>query len=140
MYHPDKSLLALGIRQPWIELILRGIKSIEVRSVETSVRGTIYLYSSTRLAEGVPAEDAAARAMLACAELPLGLIVGTVEIVDCRPCTPQDSPSAQLPAGLLQGKQAWVLANPRRLSDPIRPRFRPYGIWFYPFQRKNGSL
>ena len=33
---------ALGIKQPWVELILRGIKTLEIRSLATNVRGPIY--------------------------------------------------------------------------------------------------
>jgi hypothetical protein len=45
-FHPDAETVALGVRQPWIELILRGVKTIEVRSQDTRIRGTIYLYAS----------------------------------------------------------------------------------------------
>ena len=44
--HPDPNLIALGIRQPWAELILRGVKTIEVRSRDTDVRGPIYIYAT----------------------------------------------------------------------------------------------
>ena len=37
---------ALTIRQPWAKLILRGIKTIEVRSRLTRVRGRVYIYAS----------------------------------------------------------------------------------------------
>jgi len=40
--------IALGIQQPWVELILRGVKTLEIRSQPTRQRGTIYLYASKR--------------------------------------------------------------------------------------------
>jgi hypothetical protein len=33
---------------------------------------------------------------------------------------------------------AWCLQRPQRLAEPLAPRFLPYGVWFYPFQRKGG--
>jgi hypothetical protein len=135
----DKNMLALGIRQPWAELILRGIKTVEVRTVDTAVDRTIYIYSSRKLAEGEAAVQAACRHELEIGGLPTGVIVGTVDVVDCRPCTSDDSHLALVPNELLTGKKAWVLANPKRLDEPIKPRFLPYGIWFYPFQRRNGA-
>lgn len=56
--HPDHELIALGVRQPWAELILRGVKTIEVRTVDTRQRGTIYLYASKKFTDH-PAATAA---------------------------------------------------------------------------------
>ena len=137
--HPDRELIALGIRQPWAELILRGVKTIEVRSLPTRVRGPIYLYTSQKLADIPAALDAQQRHGLEVEALTLGRIVGTVEIVDSRSCTPEDARASCVPAALLRGRNAWVLANPRRLDEPLRPRFLPYGVWFYPFRRRNGA-
>jgi len=132
----DPDRIALGIRQPWGELILRGIKTIEVRSLETNVRGPIYLYASRTIAAIPAAQQMAARHALPVAELPTGVLIGSVEIVDCRRCTSDDAAGACVPASLLQDRFAWSLANPRRLADPQRPRFLPYGVWFYPFRRR----
>jgi hypothetical protein len=137
--HPDKDLIALGVRQPWAELILRGIKTIEVRSLPTSVRGPIYLYTSKVLADGPAPKVAAERHRIDVDDLPRGFLVGTVEISDCRPCLPRDAGDACLPADLVHGKLGWRLTNPRRLDTPLTVRFLPYGVWFYPFQRKGGG-
>jgi hypothetical protein len=137
--HPDKELIALGIRQPWAELILRGIKTIEVRSLPTSIRGPIYVYASKRIADTEPARAAATRHKVDVDVLPRGVLVGTVEIVDCRVCIPSDSEAACLPSELLKGKQGWRLANPQRLETPLKVRFLPYGVWFYPFKRKKSG-
>ncbi len=136
---PDPHLIALGIQQPWAELILRGVKTIEVRSQPTQVRGTIYLYASKRTS---PLPDAAAmvtREQLELEALPKGLLVGTVEVVGCRPCVSVDSLAACVSAELLQGRFAWQFAHPRRLPKPLAVRFLPYGVWFYPFKRKHES-
>jgi hypothetical protein len=135
----DPDQMALGIRQPWAELILRGIKTIEVRTLETKVRGPIYVYAS-RAPANTPAAIAAARTHGINREnLPLGLLVGAVDIIDCRPCTRQDTTVACVPASILRDRWAWVLAIPRRMDIPVRPRFLPYGVWFYPFRRRNAE-
>ncbi|MBX3438465.1 MAG: ASCH domain-containing protein [Planctomycetaceae bacterium] len=138
--HPDRDLIALGIRQPWAELILRGIKSIEVRSLPTNVRGTIYLYAGQHFADIPHADIMVAQHGLDADRLPRSLILGTVDIVDCRPCATADATAACVPASMLEGKYGWRLTNPVRLDEPFKPRFLPYGVWFYPFKRRNGSM
>jgi len=136
----DRSLPALGIRQPWVELILRGIKTIEVRVVPTNVRGPIYLYASRTPGEGENVERAVRTHGIDVHSLPRGLLVGTVDLVDCRLCTPLDVKAACVPADFVRNRYGWVLANPRRLQELLKPRFLPYGIWFYPFVRRNGAV
>lgn len=134
--HPDKTLIALGVQQPWAELILRGVKTLEVRSQATRVRGTIYLYASRRFSALEAAGEMAQTHGLDVESLPRGVLVGTVDIVDCRPCTSADAHAAGVPADLLINRQAWVLDRAERLPRPLPVRFLPYGVWFYPFHRK----
>jgi len=134
--HPDKSLPALGIRQPWAELILRGIKTIELRSSRTKIRGPIYVYASKKLATTPHAIEAAERAGIDTAVLPTGTLIGTVEIVDSFPASQKHAAAACIPASLIKGKFGWELADPQRLKTPIEPEYLPYGVWFYPFVRK----
>jgi hypothetical protein len=137
--HPDPSLIALGIQQPWAELILRGIKTIEVRSQATQIRGPIYLYTSKRCSMFDAAIAASLQHGLKLETLPKGVLVGTVEIVASRPCMRQDAAAACVSPELLKDRQAWVLARPHRLPQPLEVRFLPYGVWFYPFQRRNAQ-
>lgn len=132
----DRTRIALGIQQPWAELILRGVKTIEVRSQPTQVRGTIYLYTSKRPSPLEAAYLAAEQHQLDVSALPTGLLVGTIDVLDSRPCVPQDVQASCVPADLLVNRQAWILGHPRRFSSPQTVRFLPYGVWFYPFQRK----
>ena len=132
----DRDRIALGVRYPWAELILRGIKTIEVRTLPTRVRGPIYLYSSQTIADTPVAQRLSEQHQIHGEALPQGRLIGSVEIIDCRPGGPQDAAGACLPASALAGKFAWELAHPRRLSEPVRPRFLPYGVWFYPFRRR----
>lgn len=133
--HPDQSLLALGIRQPWAELILLGHKTIEVRRTSVRHRGPIYIYAAKQLAS-IPAATAAAEQWnLEVDQLPRGMVVGTVEIRDVRePELPEDEAAACVPASLLAGHLCWELAEPIRLSRPLKPKYLPSGIWFYPFR------
>jgi hypothetical protein len=138
-FRPDPGVIALGVRQPWVELILRGVKTIEVRSTDTRVRGTIYLYASKKFSELPAALDAAREHELDGAALPTGLLVGSVEISQTRPARPHDSAVACVPAALLKAQFAWELRNPVRFPRPLPVRFLPYGVWFYPFRRRHTS-
>ena len=131
-------MLALGIRQPWAELILLGHKTIEVRSTSVRHRGPIYIYAAKQLARIPAANAAAAKWNLEVDQLPRGMVVGTVEIRDVRePELPDDEAAASVPASLLAGKLCWDLANPVRLSKPLTPKYLPSGIWFYPFRPRS---
>jgi hypothetical protein len=129
--------IALGVQQPWAELILRGVKTVEIRSQDTRIRGRIFLYASKRVSALSAAADAAARHGIDDVEdLPRGVLVGTVEIVDSQPAQAADADAACVPADVLAGRFGWRLAAPVRLPQPLTPTFLPYGVWFYPFRRR----
>jgi len=133
--NPDPSLIALGIQQPWAELILRGIKTIEVRRVPTQIRGTIYLYASKRLSSLDAARQMLNDELINAADLPFGLLVGTVDIVECRPSRQADAASACVPESYFNQTYSWVLENARRCPEPLPVRYVPFGMWFYPYRR-----
>lgn len=133
---PDKERIALAIQQPWAELILQGKKTIEIRSTMTNQRGRIYVYASRKPSQLPCALVAAAEHHLEIEQLPKGVILGTVELIDARPATAADAVAACVTPELLVNRQAWILQHPARLPQELSPRFLPYGIWFYPFQRK----
>ena len=137
--HPDQNMVALGIRQPWVELILRGIKTIEVRSWQTVKRGPIYLYASKKVAGTQAATAAIEKYGLDLDSLPRGVLVGSVELVDSKACQAGDTKAACVPKSLLKDHFAWRLQNPQRLAEPLTVRFLPYGVWFYPFKRRNAQ-
>lgn len=114
------TMRALSIRQPWVEEIMRGSKAIEYRSVSTNIRGTIYIYAG--LGRYPKAEEASLVEDIGydIDDLPRGLIVGTVDIVDC----------VQNEA---EGDFEWSLANPKRLKKFLKPTSRPNPVWFFPF-------
>ena len=137
VHDPDPDLIALGIRQPWAELILRGVKTVEIRSQDTNVRGPVYLYVSKKISDHPAALAAIEAHELDVDSLPFGLLVGTVEIHETRPARSVDASAACVAARSLAGYYGWHLRHPVRLPEPLPVRFLPYGVWFYPFKRRN---
>lgn len=113
-------MIALSVRQPYAELILRGEKRIEYRKVPTNFPKRVYIYAALR----PRSTDAFAIADAAPGDLPTGVIVGTVEIVDCRKTR--------------RGYE-WDLARPARAKRKLKPRRKPQPVWFYPFGSEKGS-
>lgn len=112
-----RRIRAISIKQPFAELIMRGKKRLEYRSLPTRVRGRVYVYASLK-----PHRNAEWQEMMLRPEgVPRGLIIGTVEIVGCQ--------------RLRAGKYAWELSAPRRLRKPLAPKAHPQPVWFYPFGR-----
>jgi hypothetical protein len=144
---------ALSIRQPYVELILRGIKTAEFRSRRTHILGErFYLYAAKGparrrgvdpVAEGmriwsddlaVPGRERGTTppdwmmelaAELILGKLPTGLIVGTATIRECR--------AHDDDGGAGRGLFAWHLADVERLATPIKPERHPQPAWWRPF-------
>jgi hypothetical protein len=72
---------AISIRQPFVELILRGKKKEEYRTKPARLRERVWLYASQRPHEWKPGWRAVGKQP---GELPTGKIVGSVEIVGCK--------------------------------------------------------
>ena len=106
---------ALSIRHPWVDLILSGAKTVEIRAWATRYRGPLLLHAGSQF--GIAERDMAARLRVALPDAEArGAIVGLAELVDCRPVLRQDWKKACLPP--LEGKLwAWVLEDAR----PIGP-------------------
>ena len=79
---------AISIKQPFVEQILNDTKRREFRTVPTNIRERVYLYAALK---GRPAEDPCWRKLPKTGkQLPVGKIVGSVEIVDCIKRGPND--------------------------------------------------
>jgi hypothetical protein len=132
---------ALSIRQPFAELILRGLKTIEYRSRPTRIIGErFYIYAArgpqgtkARRHEGTKAitadnivvpREKLPQWMYELAELfilndlPRGVLVGTAKISRC------DGES---------GDYNWHLTDVQRLEHPRKPKNHPQPAWFIPF-------
>lgn len=109
---------ALNIRQPYAEQIMRGTKRVEYRTQPTKVRERVYIYASL-----TPGDELEFKRMKAQpGDFPVGVLVGTVELVDC---TGQP------------GDYQWHLRRPVRLPEPLRPARHPQPTWFFPFERSD---
>lgn len=124
---------ALTIKQPWASLIALGLKNIENRTWKTNYRGRILIHAASKpVKEGW---DALNEMQLAKTfgskdklygdnnELPMGAIVGSVEIVDCV----QSHPSIWAEEGVWN----WVLANPVLFDEPIIGVKGKLSFWEY---------
>ncbi|MFO1004407.1 MAG: ASCH domain-containing protein [Planctomycetaceae bacterium] len=127
---------AFGIQQPWAELILSGIKTIEIRTLTVLPGGPFYLYASKQVSKSAYAIEAAMRAGLELENLPRGVLIGTCYVQECRPATPEDVTAACVPEEVLRGKQAWILGSVSRLESPQPILNPPFGMWFYPFAQR----
>lgn len=109
----DVATMAISIRQPYAELILRGIKTTEFRSKPTKRRGRVFIYAA-----GTPGPDAVwEEHRLARGTLPTGVIVGVIDIMTC----------VSVGDGF-----GYRLAHPTRV-EARAPRAHPQPTWFRPF-------
>jgi hypothetical protein len=107
---------AISIRQPFVELILRGDKTEEYRSRPTHIRERVYLYASL---QPYPGAEEWAKVRGEPGDLPVGLILGSVEIADCR-------------GDAETGGYAYVLRDPVRLVEPLKPVNQPQPVFWHP--------
>ena len=111
----DKAKMrTLSVRQPFAEQIMAGDKRIEYRSLRTHIRGRVYIYACKAPGDADSYEEAGFEVE----DLPRGVLVGTVELVDC---TGED------------GEFEWHLAEPRRLRPPLAVVGMPQPVFFWPF-------
>jgi hypothetical protein len=108
---------AFSVNQPFAEQIMLGEKKFEYRSVKTKKRTRVYVYASMR--NDLHAYEKIKREP---GDFPNGVIVETVEIVDCTANS--------------GGGYKWHLANPKRLAEPIKPDNKGQPVWFIPFVKR----
>jgi hypothetical protein len=101
---------ALSVKQPWASLIMSGRKTLEIRGVAIKYRGPLAICSSQ-----LP--DKAAVARLDCSG-PLGVFLGLVEVVGCRPFAVEDERLALCGVDPQRKLFAWELQCPRKLATP----------------------
>lgn len=126
---------AVTLLQPWATLVVCGIKRIETRSWSTSYRGPLLIHASARfprelrmLCSMTPFRSA----LLAAGytphswELPLGGIIGCIELVQCVKIATQ--PRTWVFPNPARGRYAWITQHPQRFRRGIRCRGR-LGLW-----------
>jgi hypothetical protein len=131
---------ALSVRQPYAELILRGIKMIEYRSCPTRIIGELfYIYASKGATKTAWSRDLAMpgdalpKWMIELAEqvgmiepgtlLRTDVIVGSAVIERITPPDPSDTDELF----------RWHLADVKRAKKLRKPRLHPQPVWFKPF-------
>lgn len=111
----NPSLVALSIRQPWTELILQGVKTIEVRTWATQYRGELWLHAGIK-----PDSNALERFNFSAGNLALGALVGRCELCDCVEFTEQTwgrwRPQHLNEGDLKKQQYAWFFGNPIRIT------------------------
>lgn len=133
----DPNQIALCIQQPWAELILRAIKTIEIRHTSAKPRNSVLIYASKKPSSLTASNLAIAKHELDLNQLPYGTVVGSVDIIEARKSRPSDAKAACLRKSDVADTFSWLLEKPQRFERPIPAKHIPYGIWFYPFRRRN---
>lgn len=132
-------MLALSIRQPYVELILRGMKTVEFRSRATRVVGKrFYLYAARPKTRDERLDARAIAALGPDGKPPARTAAKT-------PAVTPASPAKTLPDGVIVGTAVvtavtgsaghyqWHLGNVKRLRRPRKPTRHPQPVWFSPF-------
>ena len=97
LHHPC-NVRAISLKQPWANMIVEGLKTVETRVWATRYRGTLVIVSSKR-------PDIA----------PAGFALAVADLVDCRPMMEADTVAAC--CEVYPRAKAWVLDN----VHPITP-------------------
>jgi hypothetical protein len=129
---------ALSIRQPYAELILRGIKTVELRSRSTSIVGErFYIYACK--ARATPPAAIWSDDLRVAAPPPPAWMIELAEQVKMI------EPGALLPTGVIVGSAViekvsqvddmyrWHLAGVERAKKLRKPKGHPQPVWFNPF-------
>lgn len=109
---PPVNGIALSVRQPWCWAIFFAEKDIENRTWATDYRGPLWIHASKtydhegaewlarKFGERIPGPD----------DLPLGAIVGRVDLVDCSQSLPVDE-NGEENSWAIPGQFFWKLAE-----------------------------
>jgi len=135
---------AISLTQPWAQLVVLGAKRAETRSWPTTYRGEVAIHASKGFpgyAETLCKQLAFKRALdeyhFVALTLPLGAIVGTIEITGCYRTEEagamgiyDHSPEDQF-GDFSPGRYFWTLTNPRMFATP-KPCKGALKIWTVP--------
>lgn len=130
---------ALSLTAPWGLFCVTNWKQNETRSWYTKFTGRLAIHQSKtfpswarQLAKEDPFFQEALRALgLTVAELPLGMVLGAVDVLGCEKITPFNKPSSPAECAFgdyTPGRYMLKLANPVRLETPV-PASGVLGLW-----------
>ncbi len=128
---------AYTVYQPYAWATVAGLKPHETRSRRSNIRGRVAVHagkvSLRRATKGLSDNEfwELLGAVGGKTDLPLGAVVGTVEIVDCVPAEEVVDGLTEREKALgdySPGRWAWVLKNPVMFDTPI-PAKGKQGWW-----------
>ncbi len=130
---------AFTVHQPYAYAIVAGLKGYETRPRRTNIRGRVAVHAGKASLNRATRElsDRGFWELLGAVggktdtDLPLGAVVGTVEIVDCVPVEDVVGGITEQERALgdySPGRWAWVLKNPVMFDTPI-PAKGKQGWW-----------
>ncbi|OGC44459.1 hypothetical protein A2V54_00360 [candidate division WWE3 bacterium RBG_19FT_COMBO_53_11] len=111
-------LWALSVRQPWTNLIVWGLKDIEIRTWVTNYRGLLLIHAGATL-------DRFGMVRFPMATIPMGAIIGSVKLVDIVRFTRRtwkEWGDRHLDIGRFPTDRelyGWILEDPRPFAKPI---------------------
>jgi hypothetical protein len=113
----------LTVQQPWASLLICKRKTIETRTWSRPFRGLLGIHAGKTIDPYGPLYRVADPKLL-----PLGALLGTVEVVEIRPMTTADEEAAM--CDWREGLFAWVVTNATMFDKPI-PMLGKLGLWDY---------
>jgi ASCH domain-containing protein len=107
----------LSLRQPYASLIVSGIKTIETRTWKTNYRGKILIHAALKPIELPKQFQARVKEINPEVLSATGKIIGSVDVIDCRPLLAKDKKAALVDE--IENKYAWLLENPEVFKEFI---------------------
>lgn len=122
----------LTIKQPWATLIMQGDKRFEFRSWQTKHRGELLIHAG----KGIDKEAVNRLSKYLPEKLPVGQILGKVNVVDCIKCDEdfkkkclEENRDVYAKSTFVE-KYAWQLDNVEVFSVPIEAKGK-LSLWEY---------
>ena len=123
----------LTIKQPWASLIIEGYKRFEFRSWKTNYRGDLLIHAGKSIDK-----EAYERLKGYLTEMPLGKIIGKVELTDCIKTTPEffeerlKENKDIYTKSAFKEEYAWKIKVIEKFDETIEVKGK-LGLWNYEF-------
>lgn len=98
-----------------------------------STVGRVLIYAGMKRVDSQTEARVQEKYQLELDDLPRGVVVGSAVIVDSRPVTPADSPQACFAICGEDQQFGWILADPRRIGKPFKPKRQPQPSFFFAY-------